>query len=234
MRTLLLPTLALAGALSLSACGTGRPTADDDSDRSAVDTGPITLTDAADRTVELDAPPERVVVLEWQQVEDVLTLGVEPVGVADVEGYNTWNTAVRLDPDTTEVGTRGEPNMDAVFSTDPDLVIVEAERGSPLIEQLEKYDVPVLVTKGADAEDPIANMKDTFTLIAKALGKDDEATDVLDDFDAHLAEAEQAVADAPLRLGQRKPHPTRPVRSTPHGTRHPAGAGSRPAARSAA
>lgn len=198
MRTLLLATLALAGALSLSACGTSQPTADDDSDRSAVDTGPITLTDAADRTVELDAPPERVVVLEWQQVEDVLTLGVEPVGVADVEGYNTWNTAVELDPDTTDVGTRGEPNMDAVFSTDPDLVIVEAERGSPLIKQLEKYEVPVLVTKGADAEDPIANMKATFTLIAKALGKDDEATDALDDFDAHLAEAKQAVADADL------------------------------------
>jgi iron complex transport system substrate-binding protein len=148
--------------------------------------------------VELDAPAERVVVLEWQQVEDVLTLGVEPVGVADVDGYNTWDTAAELDPDTTDVGTRGEPNMDAVFSTDPDLVIVEAERGSPLIKQLEKYDVPVLVTKGADAEDPIANMEATFTLIAQALGKEDEATDVLDDFDAHLANAQQAIADADL------------------------------------
>ena len=144
---------ALAGVLALGACGTSQPTADADVDPAAAGAEPITLTDSAGRTVELDAPAERVVVLEWQQVEDVLSLGVEPVGVADVMGYRTWNTAEELDTGVTDVGTRGEPNMDAVFSTDPDLVIAEAERGSPLIKQLEEYDVPVLVTKGADAEE---------------------------------------------------------------------------------
>jgi iron complex transport system substrate-binding protein len=195
MRTKLLPVLAVAGMLVLGACGTSQPSATE-TDTESTSGGPITLTDAAGRTVELDAPAERVVVLEWQQVEDVLTLGVEPVGVADVKGYNTWDTAEELDPDTTDVGARGEPNMDAVFSTNPDLVIVEAERGSPLIKQLEKYDVPVLVTKGADTEDPIANMKGTFTLIAQALGKDEEAESVLVDFDRHLVEAEQEIAAA--------------------------------------
>jgi len=202
MRMPLLPTLALAGVYALGACGTSQPSSGDDVDGAAADTGPITVTDAANRTVKLDAPAERVVVLEWQQTEDVLALGVEPVGVADVEGYNTWDTAEKLDPDTTDVGARGEPNMDAVFSTNPDLVIVEFERGSPLIKQLEKYDVPVLVTKGADAEDPIANMKATFTLIAQALGKDAEATDVLDEFDAHLAKAKQTIADADLETSE--------------------------------
>jgi ABC-type Fe3+-hydroxamate transport system substrate-binding protein len=198
MRTKLLPALALAALFALGACGTSQPSAGEATERSEADAGPITLTDAANRTVELDAPAERVVVLEWQQVEDVLTLGVEPVGVADVKGYNTWDTAEELDPETTDVGTRGEPNMDAVFSTNPDLVIVEAERGSPLIKQLEKYDVPVLVTRGADTADPIANMKATFTLIAQALGKDAEVAAVLEEFDAHLAEAKQAVAGADL------------------------------------
>lgn len=194
MRAQLPPALAVAGMLVLGACGTSQPSATETDTEST--SGPITLTDAADRTVELDAPAERIVVLEWQQVENVLTLGVEPVGVADVKGYNTWDTAEELDPGTTDVGARGEPNMDAVFSTDPDLVIVKAERGSPLITQLEEYDVPVLVTKGADAEDPIANMKDTFTLIAEALGKDEEAESVLEDFDQHLVEAEQKIAAA--------------------------------------
>lgn len=195
MRTTLLPTLAVAvaGMLVLGACGTSQPSATDTESTSG---GPLTLTDAAGRTVKLDAPAERVVVLEWQQVEDVLTLGVEPVGVADVKGYNIWDTAEELDPDTADVGARSEPNMDAVFSTDPDLVIVEAERGSPLIKQLEKYDVPVLVTKGADAEDPIATMKNTFTLIADALGKHEEAESVLEEFDQHLVEAEREIAAA--------------------------------------
>ncbi len=192
MRTKFLP--ALAAMLVLGACGTSQPSViETDTDSTS---GPITLTDAAARTVELDAPAERIVVLGWQQVEDVLILGVEPVGVADVKGYNTWDTAEELDPGTTDVGARGEPNMDAVFSTSPDLVIVEAERGSPLIKQLEKNDVPVLVTTGADAEDPIATMKGTFTLIAQALGKDEEAKSVLQDFDQHLVEAEQEIAAA--------------------------------------
>jgi ABC-type Fe3+-hydroxamate transport system substrate-binding protein len=194
----LLPTLAVLGMFALGACGTSQPSATGSGTDSAEQRAPITLTDSADRTVELEGPAERVVVLEWQQVEDVLTLGVEPVGVADVKGYNTWDTAVELDADTTDVGTRGEPNMDAVFSTNPDLVIVEAERGAPVIKQLERYDVPVLVTQGADAKDPIGNMKDTFRLIAQALGKDAEAEEVLEEFDADLAEAKQAIADAEL------------------------------------
>lgn len=197
MRRSIIPALAASSLLLLGACGTTQA-AQDEQDGGAAAGGPITLTDAAGRTVELEAPAERVVVLEWQQTEDVLTLGVDPVGVADVEGYNLWDTAVPLDPGTTDVGMRGEPNMDAIFSTNPDLVIVEAERGDPVIRQLGKYDVPVLVTQGADSADPIGNMKDTFTLIAQALGKEDEAEQTIEEFDAHLAEAEQAIAAADL------------------------------------
>lgn len=188
--------LTAAGLILLTACGSTQPAADEAVDTGASDAGPITLTDATGATVELDAPAERVVVLEWQQVEDVLTLGVDPVGVADVEGYNTWNSAEDLDADTTDVGMRGEPNLDAVFSTNPDLIIMEKEYSEAVVKQLSKYDVPVLVTQGADTEDPVGNMKDTFSLIAEALGKEDEASEVLEEFDATVAEAEEQIAAA--------------------------------------
>ena len=190
-------TAAAASVLAAAACGTSQPTADDATGSDA-DAGPISLVDATGATVELDAPAERVVVLEWQQVEDVLTLGVEPVAVADVEGYNTWVSAEELDPDTTDVGTRGEPNLDAVFSANPDLIIMEQEYSETVIEQLAEYDVPVLVTDGADTQDPIGNMRDTFSLIAQALGKEDRATEVLDEFDATLADARAQVEAAEL------------------------------------
>ena len=186
---------ATAGLLALSGCGTTQPA--DGASAAEPTADPITLTDAAGRTVELPAPAERVVVLEWQMVEDVLSLGVEPVGVADVKGYNTWDTAEELDPATQDVGMRGEPNLDAIYSTDPDLVITEVYGpDDAVVKKLEKYDVPVLATLGADAEDPIGQMKDTFTLIAEALGKADEAEQVLADFDAALAEGQDAVAAA--------------------------------------
>jgi len=191
--------LVVAAATALAACGTTQPAADEGSGTGGDGTpesGPITLTDATGTKVQLDAPAEKVVVLEWQQVEDVLTLGVEPVGVADVEGYNTWNSSVELPEDTTDVGMRGEPNLDAVFSTNPDLIIMEQEYSESVVKQLGKYDVPVLVTDGADTKDPIGNMKDTFSLIGKALGKEDEAEQVLEEFDATVADAKEQVESA--------------------------------------
>ena len=196
--SLVLP-LAAAALLALSACGTSQPTTEAvaDTDATTAASGPITLTDAAGRTVELPAPAERVVVLEWQMVEDVLTLGIEPVGVADVEGYNTWDSAEPLDPSTQDVGMRGEPNLDAIYATDPDLVITEVYGpDDAVVAKLEKYDVPVLATLGADTEDPIAQMEETLTLIAQATGREAEAEAALADFDAALEEGRAAIEAA--------------------------------------
>lgn len=197
----LLPALAAASLVALSACGTSQPTTEAASGSSSPEAstaaGPITLTDAAGRAVELDAPAERVVVLEWQMVEDVLTLGLEPVGVADVEGYNTWDSAEELDPGTQDVGKRGEPNLDAIFATDPDLVITEVYGpDDAVVAQLEEFDVPVLATLGADTEDPIAQMEETLDLIAQATGREDEAEAAMADFESALEEGREAIEAA--------------------------------------
>lgn len=195
--------LTAASLLALAACGSTQPTATAEGDEPAGGGAPaeaISLTDAEGNAVELDGPAQRVATLEWQQTEMVLTLGVEPVAVADPAGYTTWDSAETLPEGVEDVGTRGEVNLDALFQTDPDLVI--AEMGDPALEQLREYDVPVLVTQGADAADPVAQMKETFTLIAEALGKADEAETVLAEFDASVEDAKAAVeAAAPAVTG---------------------------------
>ncbi len=205
--------LCLPAALLLAACGTTQPAETSSTpkagagtdtstgggakvDGSAQGADPITVKDDLGRTVTLDEPATRVVVLEWQQVEDVLTLGVKPVGVADVKGYNTWDTAAPLPQDTLDVGKRGEPSTDAVFSTNPDLVIVEASRGDAIIRQLTGHGVPVFVSKGANAKDPVGTMKQTFTTIATLLGKTDRAQQVLADFDETVADARKTINQA--------------------------------------
>lgn len=168
-------------------------------DTTTTSTGPVSLTDGFGRTVELEKPAERIAVLEWQQIEDALTLCVAPVAAADVKGFNLWDSAEELPADTVDVGTRGEPNTETLFATNPDLVIIEAYTAEDeSIKLLEKYDVPVLATKGADAKDPVAQMKATFELIAQATGREERAEAVLADFDAKLAEAKEAIADADL------------------------------------
>ncbi|CAM3298818.1 iron-siderophore ABC transporter substrate-binding protein [Nocardioides dubius] len=201
--------VALSAALALTACGT---TEENDEapaaaasgecadDTTATSTEPVELTDGFGRTVTLDAPAKRIAVLEWQQIEDALSLCVTPVAVADAAGYGAWNTAEKLPADgVVDVGTRGEPNHEALLGTNPDLIIVEAySADDENIKALEKYDIPVLATKGADAADPIAQMRSTFELIAEATGRGERAEAVLEQFDTKLADAKEKVADADL------------------------------------
>ena len=98
-----------------------------------------------------------------------------------------------------DVGTRGEPNLDALFATNPDLVIVEAYTAEDeIIAQLAAYGVPVLATKGADAADPIEQHDGHVQLIAEATGREERAEVVVDEFNA--------VAGG--RQGRRSPTPT--------------------------
>lgn len=204
-----LVTLAALSVLTLTGCGTTAVDGTDSTsgtdsvsgscanDETATSTEPVTLTDDVGRTVTLDEPAERVAVLEWQQTEDLLSLCVTPVAVADTDGYATWDTAETLPEGVTDVGTRQEPNLDAIFGADPDLVIVEVtSEDDEIIGQLEEHDVPVLATVGAEASDPVAHMKELFSLIAEATGRTERAEVVLDEFDQTVSDAKEEVADA--------------------------------------
>jgi iron complex transport system substrate-binding protein len=184
----------LAAALAATGCGT-TDAGSSGADPAAATGGPVTVTDSRGQTVSLDAPARRVVGLEWGEVEMLVSLGVMPVGVADVDGYGTWVSAAPLDPGVTDVGLRGEPSVDAVVALEPDLVVMEAERGSALVTQLEEY-VPVLVTEGSDASRNLDRMRADLTMIAAAVGRTAEAERLLSDLDAALAEGRDRIAAA--------------------------------------
>lgn len=197
-------------ALALTACGTtsvdeaGPDVGESTSETCATDTtttstDPVSMVDGVGRTVELDKPAERVAVLEWQQMEDILTLCISPVAVSDAEGYSTYVSAETLPEDVTDIGTRGEPDFDALYATNPDLIVIEAySADDEIIGQLEERDVPVLVTVGADGADQIGNMKNVFSMIAEATGRTERADEVIDQFDAHLVEAKEKLSEVDL------------------------------------
>ncbi|MBR7538857.1 ABC transporter substrate-binding protein, partial [Mycobacterium tuberculosis] len=94
---------------------------------------------------------------------------------------------------------RQEPNVESILSANPDLVIIEKEsRDDKVIQQIEDQGVPVMVMTGADAKDPIAYMKDTFSVVAQATGRSERAQTVLEDFDATVTDIERdVVPEAP-------------------------------------
>ena len=177
-RTRFTALIAVVAALTLGACGTTENAAAPDTSASAAG-GPVTVTDSRGKEITLKAPATKVVGLEWGEVEMLVSLGVMPVGVADPKGYGTWVTSAKLDPGVKDVGTRGEPSVDSIVALQPDLVVMEDDRGANIVSQLEKF-VPVVVAKGSDATDNLGRMRTDLNMIAKAVGKTTEAEKLLD------------------------------------------------------
>lgn len=194
-----LTALVAVGALAaLAACGTTDEPADDTTSAAAAG-GPVSITDDRGETVELDAPATRVVSLEWMQTEMLTSLGVTPVGAADVAGYTSWvGTVVPLEGEPEDVGTRGEPSVEAIAGLEPDLIIgVTSSIPEGALEQFERI-APVALFDGADAADPLGYVEDTFRSVATLVGADDAAEQVITDTEAHIADNAQAIADAGL------------------------------------
>ncbi|MFE2057692.1 iron-siderophore ABC transporter substrate-binding protein [Streptomyces sp. NPDC059446] len=214
-RARLLTASAAAGlvVLTATACGTtdvdkaapGNSAAAAPASKSCADdttttsTKPVSFKDGVGRQVELDKPARRIAVLEWQQVEDALTLCVTPTAVSDAKGYSTWVSAEKLPDGVTDIGTREEPDLDTLYAAKPDLIVVEAfDADDETVKKLEKRGVPVMATRGANPEDPIGNMREVFRMIGEATGRTERADQVLEEFDEHLATAKKQVTDADL------------------------------------
>lgn len=192
-------SLVAAGLVAaLTACGTTEaPTAGTPgtSPAAAGYEGPVSVADSRGKTITLQQAASRVVVLEWGEAEIVASLGVTPVGVADVKGYGTWDAAAPLDASVKDVGTRGEPSIDAVLGLGPDLVIAIEDLPATVVSQLESS-VPVFVADATDASRNLDRLRDEVTALGTLLGKTDESKKVVGEMDAALAAGKTAIADA--------------------------------------
>lgn len=146
-----------------------------------------------------DSVPQKIVVLEWALAEDVMALGVQPVGVADIQGYNSW---VKAGPafaeSVVDVGTRQEPNLETIASLQPDLILTVDFRSANSYEMLQGI-APTIVF-GSEFEEnlksPYSYMINTFNTIAEVLGKQEEAAAVLAQLESKTAEVKQRLKDA--------------------------------------
>lgn len=190
------PRIILAAAsavLALAGCGTTEPAATS-SEPSAKS---ITLTDASGAKVMLDGPAKKVVGTEWDVVEHLVSLGVDPVGVADIKGYTAWDASAPLTNSPKDIGTRGEPSMDTIAALSPDLIVANNDLSASVLKQLRKV-APVLEIQSAKASDQIGQMEENLDLIARATGTTDKAEQLKKDLDAKVAEGRKALADAGL------------------------------------
>lgn len=184
--------LAAAATTALAGCGTTEAPKKDSASKPS-----LTVTDARGKKVKLDGPAKRVVTTEWNVTESLLTLGVTPVGVADIKGYRAYNTAAKLTEDVKDIGTRGEPSIGTVAGLKPDLVATTTDLPDSAIRQLSKI-APVVVVRSADTSRQIAQLTDNTRLLAQATGKEDKAKAEVTSFRKSLTDGRKKLAAAGL------------------------------------
>ena len=142
----------------------------------------------ASPAISQDAPPKRIAALSWGLAENLLALGVDPVAVADVEGYRTWVGTPGLPDTTRDVGLRAEPNLEALAEVAPDLILVSDQQKD--IAAALRGIAEVWIVESFDAgQDNAAAARTALLDLGAKLGRTDEAHATLDDIDARIAAA---------------------------------------------
>lgn len=137
----------------------------------------------------------RVVTLDHALTELTLTVGVQPVGVADIARFEVLvDFPVPLDESVVDVGTRNEPSLEVLTGLQPDVIFASSFRVSENYDDLSAI-APVITFDGADNLEGMIGM---LTTIATALDREAEAQAALEAMEAHFAAAAAAIEAAGL------------------------------------
>ncbi|WP_245804738.1 ABC transporter substrate-binding protein [Halobacillus hunanensis] len=183
----------------LAACNKSDQEAKDSSAESESERSVTVDTGMGEKSIQ--GVPQRVVVLEWTYVEHMLPLGIEPVGVSDVEGYNKWiNVGEPLSESTEDVGTRAEPNLEAIARLKPDLIIGAKYRHETIIEELESIAPTVLFAPYSEegVDDQYQHMLNEFDAVAKIFDKQEKAEEVKQELEQTFKDQGKRIEEAGL------------------------------------
>ena len=194
--------IAALATAALLAAGCGASTADagnstGETSASASATGPVSITDAQGRTVEVPANPKTVVAIDWSVIRTLTDLGVE------VDAVPKPNSALPADlakyEKATQVGTLFEPDYEAIAAMNPDLVIVGSRSGTPeIVKEFEKF-APAVIDMSVRSKSPADTFKLTterVTQLGSIFGKQQQASDLMDKIATDVAKVKKSATDS--------------------------------------
>ncbi|MET8909669.1 iron-siderophore ABC transporter substrate-binding protein [Micromonospora sp. NPDC004551] len=181
-------TAALALGVGLTACGESDPVAG----TSAGETREITH---AMGTTKVPAEPKRVVVLDTDKIDTALSLGVTPVGAATAGEAKSWPTYFGEDKlaGIKEVGVLTEPDLEAINALKPDLILGSKFRQEKFYDELSAI-APTVFTEKVGI-----TWKENFLLDGQALGREQQAKDLLAAYEKRAKDFGAKLGDASSR-----------------------------------
>lgn len=138
----------------------------------------------------VNGTPKRVVVLTNEGAEALLTVGVTPVGTTKPRAGDEWYPHLAKElKDTKVVGTERDINLEAVMKLQPDLIIGNKMRHEKIYEQLKEIAPTVY------AETLRGDWKENFTLYTKAVNKEKEGQNALNDYKKRITSIKEQLGD---------------------------------------
>lgn len=139
-------------------------------------------------TSEIPAEPQRVVVLDTDKIDTALSLGVTPIGAARASETELPTYLGDLSG-VTVVGTSAEPDLEAIEALKPDLILGSKFRQEAFYDELDAI-APTVFTELVGV-----TWKENFLLDGDALGKGEEAKQLLTDLETRAADLGTALGD---------------------------------------
>ena len=152
------------------------------------------LVDDSDYVTSLDAIPNRIISMAPSTTEIVFALGLDEkvVGVDSYSDYpydfSAWIAAGNM----TSIGDFENPNMEAIASLEPDLILATGGVQAETVETLRDLGYKVLVLNPSNIDGVLKNIE----LIGNATGKTAEAKTLVNDITSRIDAVVNKVAGA--------------------------------------
>ena len=141
---------------------------------------------------KLEKKPERIVVLDSGELDDVLALGITPVGMATTAGQaGVPSYLADKAQGIKTVGGISELNLEAIAALKPDLILGSKLRANDLYDKLSAIAPTVMSIR------PGFPWKENFLLVADSVGEEDKATGILNDYQKRADEVKSKVQGTP-------------------------------------
>jgi ABC-type Fe3+-hydroxamate transport system substrate-binding protein len=151
---------------------------------------------------EITGTPERIVALDWSASENLLTMGIQPVGVADLAGMKQYLRPEGLPPEIVDVGTGAEPNLEKIAALEPDLIFVETFTPANVYDQLSDIAPTVMYSNAPPTEGSpthLESLEQNIILVAEAANVREKGVELVERLHNKYDEAAQKLEAASLK-----------------------------------
>ncbi|RCK50730.1 hypothetical protein TH25_10650 [Thalassospira profundimaris] len=137
-------------------------------------------------SVSFDTPPTRIAVTNWSLTETVIALGLDPVAIADPDGYYKWVVTPDLPKDFVDIGQRQSPNMEALRKAKPDLILISGQL-SMAYDAFSEIAPTMVISTYNNGLPALESLRKATLQIADITGREDRAREILQQVDKTLA-----------------------------------------------